>query len=75
MKHLIYILFFLTLGFTACGRHTTYPPAMLQAEALMNTRPDSALTLLEAMADTLAMLPEETRMYHQLLTIQAKDKL
>ena len=75
MKHLIYILFFLTLSFTACGRHTAYPPAMQQAEALMNTRPDSALTLLEAMADTLAMLPEETRMYHQLLTIQAKDKL
>ena len=75
MKHLIYILFFLTLGFTACGRHTAYPPAMQQAEALMNTRPDSALTLLEAMADTFAMLPEETRMYHQLLTIQAKDKL
>ena len=48
---------------------------MLQAEALMNTRPDSALTLLESIADTLAMLPEETRMYHQLLTIQAKDKL
>ena len=75
MKHLIYILFFLTLGFTACGRHTVYPSAMQQAEALMNTRPDSALTLLEAMADTFAMLPEETRMYHQLLTIQAKDKL
>ena len=75
MKHLIYILFFLTLGFTACGRHTVYPPAMQQAEALMNTRPDSALTLLETMTDTLAMLPEETRMYHQLLTIQAKDKL
>ena len=75
MKHLIYILFFLTLGFTACGRHTAYPSAMQQAEALMNTRPDSALTLLEAMADTFAMLPEETRMYHQLLTIQAKDKL
>ena len=75
MKHFIYILFFLTLGFTACGRHTVYPSAMQQAEALMNTRPDSALTLLEAMADTFAMLPEETRMYHQLLTIQAKDKL
>ena len=75
MKHLIYILFLLILGFTACGRHTAYPSAMQQAEALMNTRPDSALTLLETMTDTLAMLPEETRMYHQLLTIQAKDKL
>ena len=75
MKHLIYILLLFLASFTACGRHTVYPPAMQQAEALMNTRPDSALTLLEAMADTFAMLPEETRMYHQLLTIQAKDKL
>ena len=75
MKHLIYILLLFLASFTACGRHTVYPPAMQEAEALMNTRPDSALTLLEAMADTFAMLPEETRMYHQLLTIQAKDKL
>ena len=75
MKHLIYISLLFLASFTACGRHTVYPSAMQQAEALMNTRPDSALTLLEATADTLAMLPEETRMYHQLLTIQAKDKL
>lgn len=75
MKHLIYISLLFLASFTACGRHTVYPSAMQQAEALMNTRPDSALTLLEAMADTFAMLPEETRMYHQLLTIQAKDKL
>ena len=75
MKHLIYISLLFLASFTACGRHTVYPSAMQQAEELMNTRPDSALTLLEAMVDTLAMLPEETRMYHQLLTIQAKDKL
>ena len=47
---------------------------MQQAEALMETRPDSALYLLEGMADTLAMLPDEARMYWHLLTIQAKDK-
>lgn len=75
MKHLICILFLLTIGFTACQRHTAYPPAMQQAEELMNTHPDSVLTLLGSMADTLAMLPEETQMYHSLLTIQAKDKL
>ena len=75
MKHLIHILFCLTLGFTACQQRTAYPPAMQQAEALMNTRPDSALTLLESTTDSLAMLPEEARMYHSLLTIQAKDKL
>ena len=75
MKHLIYILLLFLASITACQRRTAYPPAMQQAEALMNTRPDSALTLLQGMADTLAMLPEEARMYHQLLTIQAKDKL
>ena len=75
MKHLTCILLLIIISFSACRQDITYPSAMQQAEALMNTRPDSALTLLEAMADTLDMLPEETRMYHQLLTIQAKDKL
>ena len=40
----------------------------------MNTRPDSALHLLQSMADTVSMLPEEAQMYYHLLTIQAKDK-
>ena len=74
MKHLVYMLFLLTVSFSACRQHSVYPSVMQQAEALMNTRPDSALTLLDGMADTLAMLPEEARMYHSLLTIQAKDK-
>ena len=75
MKHLVHILFLLTIGFIACRQHSVYPSVMQQAEALMNTRPDSALTLLQGMADTYATLPEEARMYHSLLTIQAKDKL
>ena len=75
MKQFLTILLLSLIGFTACRHHTTYPLAMQQAEQLMSTRPDSALTLLQGMADTLATLPEETRMYHQLLTIQAKDKL
>lgn len=74
MKQILTILLLSLIGFTACRHHTAYPLAMQQAEQLMNTRPDSALTLLQGMADTLATLPEETRMYHQLLTIQAKDK-
>ena len=74
MKQFLTILLLSLIGFTACRHHTAYPLAMQQAEQLMNTRPDSALTLLQGMADTLATLPEETRMYHQLLTIQAKDK-
>ena len=74
MKHILYILLLLTIGFTACQRHTDYPHAILQAEEMMNTRPDSALHLLKSIADSLAMLPEETQMYYHLLTIQAKDK-
>ena len=74
MKHLVYMLFLLTVSFSACRQHSVYPSVMQQAEALMNTRPDSALHLLQGMADTLAMLPEEAKMYYHLLTIQAKDK-
>ena len=74
MKHLTCILLLIIISFSACRQDITYPSAMLQAEALMNSRPDSALILLESIEDTLATLPEEARMYHQLLIIQAKDK-
>lgn len=72
------ILHIMLLGiaifWASCNNSAPYPHALQQAEMLMNTRPDSALHLLEDMADSLAMLPEETQMYHHLLTIQAKDK-
>ena len=74
MKLFFYISSLILLTcFSACKR-SAYPPVMQQAAELMNTRPDSALYLLEGMADTLAMLPDEARMYWHLLTIQAKDK-
>ena len=76
MKPFVYIAIwvFLLIGIPACQRHTDYPPAMQQAEKLMDTRPDSALHLLQGMADTLTMLSDEAQMYYHLLTIQAKDK-
>ena len=76
MKPFVYIAIwvFLLIGIPACQRHTDYPPAMQQAEKLMDTRPDSALHQLQGMADTLAMLSDEAQMYYHLLTIQAKDK-
>ena len=61
----ISILILLTC-FSACKR-SAYPPVMQQAEALMETRPDSALYLLEGMADNLAMLSDEAQMYYHLL--------
>ena len=75
MKILPYIIGLILLAnIFACQRETTYPLAMQQAESLMNTRPDSALYLLQGMADSVTTLPEETQMYYHLLTIQAKDK-
>lgn len=75
MKILPYIIGLILLANVfACQRKTTYPLAMQQAESLMNTRPDSALYLLQGMADSVSTLPEETQMYYHLLTIQAKDK-
>ena len=76
MKSFAYIAIWILLlvSIPACQRHTDYPQAMQQAETLMDTRPDSALHLLQGMADSLAMLPDEAQMYYHLLTIQAKDK-
>ena len=75
MKNLLYttILILLT-SLSACQR-PSYPHTLQQAESVMNTRPDSALHLLQNMVDTVSMLPEEAQMYYHLLTIQAKDKL
>ena len=76
MKILPYIIgFIFGINFSACQRKTIYPHTLLQAESMMHTHPDSALHLLEGMADSIFMLPEEAQMYHHLLTIQAKDKL
>ena len=74
MKNLLYsVILILLTSFSACQR-SSYPHTMQQAESVMNTRPDSALYLLQSMADSLTMLPEEAQMYYHLLTIQAKDK-
>ena len=75
MKQLLHIFIGVILfGLSACQRETTYPIAMQQAESLMNTRPDSALHMLQGMADSVSTFPEETQMYYHLLSIQAKDK-
>lgn len=60
---------------TGCTSRTIYPSILQQAENCMNTRPDSALRLLQGIADSICTYPKETQMYWHLLTIQAKDKL
>lgn len=74
MKNLLYsVILILLTNLSACQR-PSYPHTMQQAESVMNAHPDSALYLLQSMADSLTMLPEEAQMYYHLLTIQAKDK-
>lgn len=59
----------------ACDRRPAYPDKLVQAEKIINVHPDSALSLLQSMDVQLENEPEETRMYHTMLTIKAKDKL
>ena len=74
MKHLITLTILILLtSLNACQR-PDYPQTLRQAESVMNARPDSALQLLQGMADSIEILPEEAQMYYHLLTIQAKDK-
>ena len=68
------ILLVIAIFWASCNNSAPYPHTLQQAETLMDTHPDSALHLLEGMADSLAMLPDEAQMYYHLLTIQAKDK-
>ena len=68
------ILLVIAIFWASCNNSAPYPHTLQQAETLMDTHPDSALHLLEGMADSLAMLPDEAQMYYHMLTIQAKDK-
>lgn len=71
---ILVVLIIVLCNLSSCTTHTTYPSAILQAENCMNTSPDSALTLLQEITDSIADYPEEVQMYWHLLTIQAKDK-
>jgi tetratricopeptide (TPR) repeat protein len=75
MKHATLLLLIGLAGWCAsCTRISEpYPYSMQMAIDRMEQHPDSALTWLQDMADSLEALPEETRMYHQLLTLQAED--
>lgn len=59
----------------SCLSNKPYPEAIRQAERRMNTHPDSALIFLSSLDPVIQFEPEETQMYHALLTIKAKDKL
>ena len=75
MKYPILLLLIGVLSWCTACTYTSdsYPFSMRMAVAYMQHHPDSALALLQDMADSLDGLSEETRMYYQLLTLQAED--
>ena len=78
MKYIYVPLLFLSVLFAglSCQRaEKSYPSAMQRAISLLSTRPDSALYYLSQLDSQMADEPEETRMYHRLLTLAAEDKL
>jgi len=74
MKHPVLLLLVgLVSWCVGCTRTSeSYPHSMQMALACMEHHPDSALIFLQDMTDSLGGLPEETRMYYQLLTLQAE---
>ncbi|WP_294585725.1 hypothetical protein [uncultured Phocaeicola sp.] len=78
MKYIYVPLLFLSVLFAglSCQRaEKSYPSAMQRAISLLSARPDSALYYLSQLDSQMADEPEETRMYHRLLTLAAEDKL
>ncbi len=78
MKYIYVPLLFLSVLFAglSCQRaEKSYPSAMQRAISLLSARPDSALYYLSQLDSQMADEPEETRMYHALLTLRAEDKL
>lgn len=75
MKSCIVLFIGFCLCLVACGSHQEYPEAMQQAIRCLETNPDSARFYLSSVDSILSEEPEETRMYHALLTLRAEDKL
>lgn len=72
MKYIYVPLLFLFILFAglSCQRaEKSYPSAMQRAISLLSARPDSALYYLSQLDSQMADEPEETRMYHRLLTL------
>lgn len=51
-----------------------YPRTLQIADSLIETSPDSALSLLEQLKDSIDQEPEETQIYYKLLSVKVQDK-
>ena len=59
---------------TGCREDRQFRALLDEVDNLMNTRPDSALALLQVRADSIGQLPESQRMRYHLLTAKAQNK-
>lgn len=75
MKNCFALFIGFCLCLSACGLQKEYPEAMQQAIRCLDTNPDSARFYLASISSNILEEPEETRMYHALLTLRAEDKL
>ncbi|MDE6360613.1 MAG: hypothetical protein K2L39_05245 [Muribaculaceae bacterium] len=77
MRHLpvfIIILLFLSLLCGSCRKGISRMPRLLQADSIMDSRPDSALSILQAIDTTTISTPADRALYLLLLT-QAEYKI
>ena len=58
----------------SCYRHYQYPPVLQEADSLCAVLPDSAVSLLRAVAEDMRQEPEHVQKRFHLLTIKADDK-
>ncbi|MGP1537188.1 hypothetical protein [Bacteroides heparinolyticus] len=67
-------LFMIAFLSTVCSCVSKPCPRLMQmADSLMDTRPDSALSLLAQLEGSIGNEPESTQMYYRILTIKAKE--
>ncbi len=72
MKHLLPLLFIVLLS-AGCHRENPLDKTLIMAEQLMDDRPDTVLTVLEAI-DPQAITDQEQRALYALLLTQARNK-
>ena len=58
----------------SCHRHYQYPPVLQEADSLCAENPDSAVSLLRAIAGDMQQEPVYVQKRYHLLTIKANDK-
>lgn len=72
MKKFLYLCILLMV--VACQHHYQYPPALQEADSLCVANPDSAISLLKAIAGEMQQAPAYVQKRYHLLTIKANDK-